>query len=77
MAQEVTAMQKLYISLIAGLVFLVVSAPFTYKLVNSLTSAVGLNIADSEGCPNLVGLLIHTLVFVLVVYGLMFIPMKK
>jgi hypothetical protein len=77
MAQELTAMQKLYVSLIAGLVFLVVSAPFTYKLVNSLTSAVGLRIADSEGCPNLVGLLIHTLVFVLVVYGLMFIPMKK
>lgn len=75
--QDLTAVQKLTVSAIAGLVFLIISAPMTYKLVNGLTKAIGLNIADANGCPNAIGLVVHTIVFTLLIFGLMYVPMFK
>jgi hypothetical protein len=59
---------KWKISLIAGLIFLIVSSPFLYKLVQKLADKfVDIEIADSEGCPTLVGLILHSVVFVIIV----------
>ena len=60
--------QKLKAALVAGLIFIVVSAPYTYKLVNSLTSKVGLKVSMPDGCATTQGLLVHALVFVVVTY---------
>ena len=59
---------KWKISLIAGLIFLIVSSPFLYKLVQKLMDKVAdIEIADSEGCPTLAGLILHSVVFVIIV----------
>jgi hypothetical protein len=51
--------------------FLLVSAPFTYRCTNSLLSGVIGKLADASGCPTTLGLAVHALVFGLCVYGLM------
>lgn len=60
-------------SIIFGLLFIIIAAPVTFKLVNSVTSLVGINLlADSaDGCPNIVGLIVHGIVFTLLVRALM------
>ena len=63
--------EKWMASLMAGVLFLVIASPYLYKAVNSLTSRLGLEIASANGCPNVYGLLIHTVVFTLVVRALM------
>lgn len=50
--------------LVAGLLFFIVASPYVFKLVNQLTNSVGLNILEQGGTPNMVGLALHTLVFV-------------
>lgn len=73
MAQDLSNGKKWLVSLMAGLLFLIISSPIVYKLVNSLTSLVRLKLADKNGCPNVLGLLVHTVVFVLLVRLLMLI----
>lgn len=53
-------------SIMLGLLFLLVSSPFMYGLTNKITSAVGFQISDAQGCPNLAGMILHTLVFIIV-----------
>ncbi len=53
------------------LVFLIVSAPMTYKITNGLLGGIVGKLADSSGCPTTVGLIVHSIVFGLIVYGLM------
>jgi hypothetical protein len=57
--------------MIAGLLFLLIASPFLYNVVNNLTSSFGLILADKNGCPNLGGLLVHAIVFMLIVRLLM------
>ena len=44
------------------ILFALVSAPATYKLVQSVVGKV-IKIADSNGCPTMEGLVLHTLTF--------------
>lgn len=53
------------------IIFLIVSSPFTYKITNGLLGGIVGKLADSSGCPTTIGLLIHSLVFGLIIYGLM------
>jgi hypothetical protein len=73
-------MSKVKAALTAGLLFFIVSAPATYKFVDSVVGglvgavAPGLmyyfRVAES-GCPTTYGLLVHSAVFAAVVYYLM------
>lgn len=66
----------LYASASAIVPFLLVSLPATYKLVRKLAGGLGFNpdsIANSEGCPTGVGLILHSAVFFGLVLGLMLI----
>jgi|TARA_B100000886_G_C20354214_1_gene462268 hypothetical protein len=58
-------------TLLAMIVFALVSAPMTYKLVQSLLGGVLGKVADGSGCPTTLGLVVHTLVFGLVTHVLM------
>lgn len=58
-----TSKDKWIVSMIAGLLFLLISSPFLYEAVDSLTSSFGLKIASADGCPNLGGLLLHSAVY--------------
>ena len=73
--------QKWTCALVCGLLFLIVSAPFTYDATNFVTSKMGFNTVETEtdnkGRPTLWGLIIHMVVFVLLVRLSMFIPYDK
>lgn len=60
-----TSNDKWTISIVSGLLFLVAASPYTYNLTNSVTKRFGLVIADSQGCPNLAGILVHGIIFVM------------
>ena len=60
--------EKLIISIISGLVFFIVANPETFRIVRAI---LGSWIATPTGCPSTLGLLVHTLVFILVVWGMM------
>ncbi len=60
--------EKLIISIISGLTFFVVANPETFRIVRRI---LGSWISTPTGCPSTLGLLVHTLVFILVVWGMM------
>tara|TARA_B100000902_G_scaffold245392_1_gene232358 strand:+ start:7039 stop:7482 length:444 start_codon:yes stop_codon:yes gene_type:complete len=60
--------EKFITSIISGLTFFVVANPETFRLVRRI---LGPRIATPNGCPSTVGLLIHALVFVMIVWGMM------
>ena len=60
--------EKLIISIISGLTFFIVANPETFRLVRRI---LGSWIATPTGCPSTLGLLVHTIVFILVVWGMM------
>lgn len=62
---------KWRVSILSGFIFLLISAPFTYDLVDRLLSPLGLNIVNAPGCPSTLGLVVHTVVFILVIRLLM------
>src|SRR5210317_1451502 len=60
--------EKFITSLISGLTFFIIANPETFRLVRRV---LGPGIATPNGCPSTVGLLVHSLVFILVVWGMM------
>jgi hypothetical protein len=49
-------------SLIAAILFFIVGSPVLYKLVQSVLGGV-VTIANSQGTPTMIGLLVHSLVY--------------
>lgn len=60
--------KKFMISLMSALVFFLVAHPQTFLLVRKL---VGEWVSSASGCPSKRGLLLHSLVFLLVTWGMM------
>jgi hypothetical protein len=60
--------EKFIISVVSGLTFFIIANPETFRLVRRV---LGSRIATPTGCPSTLGLLVHTLVFILVVWGMM------
>ena len=60
--------EKFIISIISGLTFFIVANPETFRLVRRV---LGPRIATPTGCPSTMGLLVHTIVFILIVWGMM------
>lgn len=65
-----TSNQKWLIALIAGLLFLLIGSPFLYRAVDSLLRGLVGPIAQN-GCPTMLGLVLHAVVFLLVVRAIM------
>lgn len=63
---------KFKYSLYSALAFFLIANPVTFKFVNSIIGGVA-----NGGCPTAFGLLLHTVVFLLVVYGLMSLPQDQ
>lgn len=56
----------------AIIVFIIISLPMTYNFTNGIfDSLLGVQLTEYNGCPNMIGLLIHALVFGVIVYILM------
>jgi hypothetical protein len=58
------------------IVFIIVSLPLTYKITNSLLGGIVGKLADSSGCPTGLGLFIHSIVFGVLIYGLMVVYLR-
>lgn len=72
--------RKLQSAVVAGILFFVFSSPTTYRLVDSLLggvvgavlpSARDLFQVASSGCPSTYGIVLHSVAFALLSYGLM------
>lgn len=63
-------MDKWKYTLYTTILFLIVVNPLTYKLVNMILGKIA-KIADKSGCPTIVGMLVHAVVFTLLLRGLM------
>ena len=63
---------KFKYSLYSALAFFLVANPVTFKFVNSLIAGVAVN-----GCPTAFGFILHTVVFFVVLYGLMSLPSDR
>jgi len=60
--------KKWGISLYSAILFLVIASPILFKLVNNLTvNFAGVSIVNENGCPNIIGLILHALVFMIIV----------
>jgi len=59
---KLTNYEKWLYTLYTTIIFILVSNPFTYKLVNSILG----NISDKKGCPTPFGFIVHTIVFTLI-----------
>lgn len=57
-------------SLLAGIIFLILSLPATYKLTDGVFGGIS-HTSNFDGCPTNAGLILHTIVFIVVVRLLM------
>jgi hypothetical protein len=63
--------KKWQISIFSALIFIVVIHPYTYMLTQKLLGSLIGKIANNYGCPTTLGLIIHTIVYILLVRGSM------
>jgi len=74
--KELSEVDKWIISVMSALLFILISSPFMYKLTGALFSKFGLVIQEN-GCPNFIGLGIHSVVFAILVRLLMLIRLNS
>lgn len=60
--------QKLLISIMSALIFFIIANPDTFRLMRRI---LGSWVSGPTGCPTMKGLILHTLVFLFVSWGLM------
>ena len=73
MSGKLSFSEKLVISLISAILFIIINSPILYKFVNSLVIKYGITTASPDGCPTLVGIAIHGAIFFFVVLLIMIV----
>ncbi len=68
---------KWKISFFSALIFILVVHPMTYQLTQKLFGNILGRISDTNGCPTNVGLILHTIVYILLVRGSMELNMFR
>lgn len=68
-----TEAMKWVVILITGVVFFVISAPFMYQATGWVADKISPGLIAKAGCPNYLGVALHTIVFMIVIRLLMFI----
>ena len=66
-SDRIDSTKKWSISLYSAILFFLIASPMLFALVNSLTSKSGISIINQNGCPNLVGMVLHSIVFLLII----------
>tara|TARA_R100001163_G_C5068510_1_gene209031 strand:+ start:2117 stop:2533 length:417 start_codon:yes stop_codon:yes gene_type:complete len=67
----IPTLTKIKHSLYGSLIQFLLSSPAMYSLTGSL---FGPQIASSDGCPTLIGILLHTVVYTMALVGVMYLP---
>ena len=62
---------KIKHSLYGTLIFFLVSSPVLYAIMGSI---LGTKIANKEGCPTNIGILLHSFVYFLILVAVMYLP---
>lgn len=62
---------KWKISFFSALIFILVVHPMTYKVTQKLFGGILGRISDTNGCPTSIGIILHTIVYILLVRGSM------
>ena len=62
---------KWKISFFSALIFIIVVHPMTYQLTQKLFGGILGRISDTNGCPTNIGIILHTIVYILLVRGSM------
>ena len=76
MAKDLNETDKWMISVFSALIFILIASPFMFKLTGSIFASMGLTI-QHDGCPNWIGIIIHSIVFAILIRLSMLIPTKK
>jgi len=63
--------KKWQISIFSACIFILVINPYTYIITQKLLGGFIGKISDINGCPTTLGLIIHTIVYILLVRGSM------
>lgn len=71
MGEKPTNEDKWRWTLMTVVIFIIVVNPLTYMLMNGLFKNVGMKLSSATGCPTVLGLVIHTIVFTLLLRGIM------
>ena len=66
LATKLSSGQRWKISIIASLLFIILSSPLAYKLTDKATSLIGFHTTLSPGGTTIPGLILHFVVFLLV-----------
>jgi len=66
-----TSTDKWITASIVGLLFLILASPFTFHLLNKISSLCGVDVSLAGGSPTVIGLLVGAGIFTLVLRGLM------
>jgi len=70
---KLNEMQKWIVAFLSALIFLLMSSPFMFKCTGCVFGKLGFT-TQKKGCPNWIGLLIHTILFAILIRLLMLIP---
>jgi hypothetical protein len=70
-ARQLTSFDKWRFTLYTTVLLLILFNPWMYLLVNKLVGYVLGAIANKEGCPTMLGFVVHLVVFTLLLRGLM------
>jgi hypothetical protein len=62
---------KWKISIFSAFIFILVVNPYTYILTQKVLGGLLGKIAETNGCPTIRGLILHTIVYILLVRGSM------
>ena len=62
---------KWQISIFSAFIFILVVNPYTYILTQKILGGLLGKIAETNGCPTMRGLILHTIVYILLVRGSM------
>jgi len=63
--------KKWQISIFSAFIFILAIHPYTYIFTQKMLGGLLGKIADTNGCPTTLGLIIHTIVYILLVRGSM------
>jgi len=66
--------QKLVVAFWAALLFMLLASPMAFKLTNKLFKKMGVSTLDADGKVSVVGLLLHSVVYMVLFRVMMMLP---
>ena len=70
-AKTLTSFDKWRFTLYTTILLLILFNPWMYVLVNKLIGSLIGSIANKEGCPTMLGFVVHAVVFTILLRGMM------